>query len=198
MDDCIDHGRKGGTFGYALKFVNGKQQLMHRIAYAEKIGIDVTGIERGLVVRHTCDNPRCINPEHLVIGTRADNSRDMVERNRQRKGSSVTVSILSEEDVAKIRSSTESNKVISEQYGVSPRHVATIRKGPQWKHVDVSVSDYTAGNTRGENNGNSVLTQKLVTDILSATGTQRAIAKRFGVSQTTVWNIRNRKTWKET
>lgn len=197
MDDCIDHGRKGNSFGYALKFVNGKQQYMHRIAYAEKVGIEVTDIENGKVIRHKCDNPRCINPEHLIIGTRAENSRDMVGRGRQRKGSMVGCSVLTEEIVLAIKSSTGSNKDLSMRYGISAHYVSAIRRGTRWKHVSSEVVSHEVGNSCGENNGNSILTQEDATAILASVGTQRDVAKRFGVSQTTVWNIRNGVTWKE-
>ena len=89
MSDCIDHGRTRSLTaeGYALV---GKPQVrsrcvgLHRLVFAEKLGCGLDGIN-GVVVRHTCDNPRCINPEHLIGGTRADNNRDRVERNRSAK-----------------------------------------------------------------------------------------------------------------
>lgn len=57
----------------------------HRVALALSEGVDVDEY-RGKVVRHRCDNPPCINPSHLVLGTVADNVRDMYERGRDNNG----------------------------------------------------------------------------------------------------------------
>jgi hypothetical protein len=59
----------------------GKLKLAHVLAYETWVGI----ITSGLKVRHTCDNPPYINPEHLIVGTQADNVNDMVLRGRNRK-----------------------------------------------------------------------------------------------------------------
>jgi hypothetical protein len=64
--------------GYGRISVSGRQDGTHRVAYRLAHG----EIPDGLVVRHRCDNPPCINPAHLEVGTPADNSRDMVERGR--------------------------------------------------------------------------------------------------------------------
>lgn len=83
-EDCIDHGCKGYGLGYATAWVvkDGKRftTTKHR-----KIHYDVTG-EWPEVVRHLCDNPRCINPLHLEGGTQVDNMRDCRERGRQGYG----------------------------------------------------------------------------------------------------------------
>ena len=59
-----------------------RQLLAHRVAYALKHGLDPCSLPRSVVVRHACDNPSCCNPSHLVIGSQADNVRDMHERGR--------------------------------------------------------------------------------------------------------------------
>lgn len=89
MEDCIDHGRVRSLSpeGYALVAKPGVRSrcvALHRLVYAEKAGKDLSGI-KGVVVRHTCDNPRCINPSHLISGTLADNNRDRAERGRSAK-----------------------------------------------------------------------------------------------------------------
>lgn len=74
--DCILHKQKGNKDGYAStnRKVNGvmRNLLMHRVKFCDFHGISIDEIA-GLEIRHTCDNPRCINPLHLVTGTHADN-----------------------------------------------------------------------------------------------------------------------------
>lgn len=64
--------------GYGQLRVNGRKMYAHRYAYELEYG----PIPDGLCVLHACDTPQCVNPEHLRVGTIADNSRDMVERDR--------------------------------------------------------------------------------------------------------------------
>lgn len=106
MSDCIDHGRTRSLApeGYALVARPGVRSRcvgLHRLVYCEHHGLALDDIA-GKVIRHTCDNTRCINPEHLLIGTRADNNRDRAERGRSAK---VVPSrqVLSDEDVQMIR-----------------------------------------------------------------------------------------------
>ena len=77
-----------------------RQNAAHRIAFRTAHGYLPE------VVRHSCDNPACVNWDHLVAGTQADNMRDMVERGRQglRKGETNNQAFLSDDTVAEIRS----------------------------------------------------------------------------------------------
>lgn len=85
MSICIDHGYSKclNKNGYRRAWYKPTQklELLHRVVYIEHNKVTMSSIA-GLSVRHTCDNPRCINPEHLVLGTHADNMRDRTERGR--------------------------------------------------------------------------------------------------------------------
>lgn len=73
----------GGCFqntGYGAFRLDGKQRLAHRVARFFEDGVFPEG-----VVRHTCDNKRCVNPSHLLIGTQQDNINDMMSRGRYKK-----------------------------------------------------------------------------------------------------------------
>lgn len=106
MSDCVDHGCKGMGLGYATAWITlpcGKKfsSTKHRQVYYKATG------ELPEVVRHKCDNPRCINPEHLEAGTQVDNMRDMRERGRQGDNRSFGAAngrtVLSPDDVLAIR-----------------------------------------------------------------------------------------------
>lgn len=65
--------------GYALLRVNGKPEGAHRVAYKEAFNVD---IPLGMLVCHTCDNPPCIRPTHLFLGTQSDNIKDAYRKGR--------------------------------------------------------------------------------------------------------------------
>lgn len=67
-------------WGYGLFSFNGKWRLAHRYSWSLHNGQE---IPKGLVVLHHCDEPPCVNPEHLSVGTTADNNRDTYRKGRQ-------------------------------------------------------------------------------------------------------------------
>lgn len=115
----------------------------HRVAFEIARG----GIPSGMLIRHTCDNPTCVNPEHLLIGTKADNASDMVLRGRHvsrvnpkalRHGDRHYWSKLTEADVFDIyrmRQEGKTLKLIALAKGVTLGNVAAILKGRSWKHA---------------------------------------------------------------
>lgn len=85
LSECTEHKQKGGGKGYGNTTYLGKKIPLHRKVYCTANSVDPYTI-KGLVVRHKCDNPRCINPEHLELGTVQDNINDCIERGRARRG----------------------------------------------------------------------------------------------------------------
>lgn len=104
---------------------------LHRLVFAEKLGKSLEDI-KGVVVRHTCDNPRCINPEHLVAGTFADNNRDRAERGRSAKRVS-SRQRLTPEQVAEIKSLYQPRVCgvthLAKRYGVDSVVIYRVLRG---------------------------------------------------------------------
>ena len=95
-------------------------------------------IPPGMMVCHHCDVPACVNPDHLFLGTPADNMLDKVAKGRQRKGETVPGAKLTEAGVREIRrrrTAGEPQKAIAADYGVSQSVVSNIMSRRTWKHI---------------------------------------------------------------
>ncbi len=125
---------------YAYVCIGGRVRLAHRAAYVAAHGTTFEAIH-GLVVRHKCDNPRCVNPEHLELGTQQDNINDKVERNRQAKGSSHGMVELTEEAVRYIKANYKrrhkefGGRALAARFGVHESTVSDLMLGHTWRHV---------------------------------------------------------------
>lgn len=104
----------------------------HRYSYAYHYGEDISGI----LVCHKCDNPGCVNPDHLFIGNAKDNVTDMISKGRDMMiGSRNNKAKLNEYDVAEIRKSTLSTNDLSKKYKVSKSSIKRILTRKNWDHV---------------------------------------------------------------
>lgn len=110
----------GGCFadGYGAISVDGKPERAPRVSYELANG----PIPRGMHIRHTCDNPKCVNPSHLLIGTPAENVADKVSRGRQSRTIKIT-----DQQVQEIRESTDTIISLAKRYKVSVGLVTLIR-----------------------------------------------------------------------
>lgn len=121
-----------GFAPYGRFMVTGQDgRRAHRFAYELTHG----KIRKGAVIRHTCDNPSCCNPRHLLSGTSSDNVLDRVERGRTATGETHGLSKLSKAAVATIRSSSLSNPKIAKQFGISRHQAWAIRTKKAWSHL---------------------------------------------------------------
>jgi len=111
-----------------------KQEYAHRLAYLIHKG----EIPEGKHVCHTCDNPLCVNPAHLWLGSSAENQQDMKQKGRSLYGERNPYAILTEDGVRKIRQLLEqelSQAKIGRIVGISQIEVSRIKRGLRWAHV---------------------------------------------------------------
>lgn len=103
----------------------------HRLSWNMHNG----AIPEGLCVLHKCDNPSCVNPDHLFIGTKKQNSEDMVAKQRNQRGEQRPLAKVTEEQVREIRASKESLTKIGAKYGLAFQTVSQIKNRKTWRHV---------------------------------------------------------------
>lgn len=117
--------------GYGYMQIRRKKHKAHRVSYET-----ATGVCPGpLLVLHRCDTPACVNPDHLWLGTQAENMRDMVSKGRSSTGETHWNARLNEADIFAIRSSTETSGALGRKLGVSNQTVCKIRARQKWAHV---------------------------------------------------------------
>lgn len=112
----------------------GRNQVAHRVAWELTNGV----IPDGMLVLHRCDNPPCVNPAHLFLGSQYDNIHDCFAKGRANRaaGARHWGAKLTEEAVRDIRASTEANPILARQYSVSAPSISMIRNRRTWRHVD--------------------------------------------------------------
>lgn len=128
--NCISHSETRG--GYLQLGRNGKKQRVHRYVYKLFKRIDIPS---EIQVCHTCDNRKCINPNHMFLGTAKDNVWDMIKKGRQPKGETNSRAKLTNEIAAAIRSDTRTLSEIAKDYNLSFGHVGAIRRGEKWNYA---------------------------------------------------------------
>ncbi len=114
--------------------MRGKRFLTHRLVWLLTYG----DIPEGQKVLHKCDNPGCVNPEHLFLGTSKDNSQDMVNKGRQEKGESHHSAVLTEVDVRVVRKLFKegwSQSAIGRMFDCDHKNIAAIVQRRTWKHI---------------------------------------------------------------
>ena len=128
-DNCWLWTASGNRYG-AIGIATGKATAAHRVSYELFNG----NIPTGMCVCHKCDNPKCVNPEHLFLGTQAENIADMVAKNRNKAGFNIKTGIshhrakITDDEILAIRADVRSSRVIGEIYGLHHTYVSRIKR----------------------------------------------------------------------
>lgn len=136
VNDCWTANGEVMSSGYIRLFYHGMRQLAHRVSWEIHNG----EIPDELFVLHRCDNPPCVNPRHLFLGTKQDNAED-----RDRKGRFIVLhgstngrATLNENVVKEIKHgslSSKSNASIGRMFGVTKEAIWKVRHGLSWRRV---------------------------------------------------------------
>jgi hypothetical protein len=118
---CWEHQGSIGSHGYPQAQPSG---LAHRESWKMHNG----EIQSGMMVLHNCNNKRCVNPEHLRLGTHKENMDDVCKVGHPRRK-------LSDDDILEIRKSTEPLRARARRFGVSQKAIQNITRGITYRHV---------------------------------------------------------------
>lgn len=117
--------------GYGRFKLGNKKASANRVAYAIAYGY----VPNDKFVCHKCDNPSCVNPAHLFLGSPAENAADRVSKSRQAKGAKAGGAILDDDKVRLILNDERTHLEIAKEYGVAKSTIGKIKSGVNWKHV---------------------------------------------------------------
>lgn len=124
-EGCHEWSRARNADGYGYQRWGMKQLRAHRLAYELFVG----PIPEGLMLRHRCDNPCCVNPDHLELGTAAENSQDMLDRGRSGGGRPYSVDPSLAEQFRECRAQGLTNQQIADRFGTNKSTVSRLIRG---------------------------------------------------------------------
>lgn len=202
-----------GKSGYGAVFFRGKIWRTHRLSWFIKHGKIPDKIE----ICHDCDNPPCLNPAHLFMGTHLENMQNAKHKKRlvSHQGEDHGCSKLNEKQVTEIRSryvaNTNSVHILAKEFKVSKSTILLIATNRIWKHIPMPKEPSIARKKKiirengfkalfGSDHCNAKLDDETVkrirADYASGIGGHGFLAKKFGVHKCTIQCVVTRKTWK--
>lgn len=135
-DECWPWMMYTNRGGYGVVMFRGSPTMAHRVIFEAANG----PIPKGLYILHKCDNRICCNPNHLFMGTIADNNADKMAKGRHRgpRGTGHPLSKITEADVISIREKYKNGHtqvMLAREFGVHQTKISEIVRGLAWKHV---------------------------------------------------------------
>jgi predicted XRE-type DNA-binding protein len=182
----------------------GRNVRAHRVSYLLAGG----ELSPDQLLLHTCDNPSCVNPRHLVPGSNADNMRQKVDRGRMKPqhGEANPANKLTDDVVRQIlavlaQPDPPSQKEIGCRFGVSQMTISLLRQGKIWQHIERPPVLYAQAPLKGSAHARSNLTEtdvRVIKMLLARPHppSQESIGRAYGVPQSTISSIKRGRTWK--
>ncbi len=199
--DCWEWMGCVSTGGYGQFVFNGKMQGAHRVSWQ----IHKDNIPNGLCVLHKCDNRKCVNPEHLFIGTHKENTNDMMKKDRGalKYGEKHPYAKLEEKDIKEIfnLSGLLSQREIAKKFNVSQGLIQRILKHKAWKSFTSSLQSMSKGgvgsNQKGSKASRAKLSEEQALYIFKMKGhkTRYELADKFDVAEVSIRKIWGKQTW---
>ena len=190
---CLEWQGRKDKDGYGHTSYTGKQYGAHRIAYQLAYNVELASNQ---LVCHSCDNPPCINADHLFLGTHIDNMRDMVAKGRH-------ASKLSERNVYEIQEMLrcgEKQNEIAQMFDVGHVTIHSIAIGKQWARLTGNTPNTFAHiyTNRGERKGSAKLTERdvrKIQEMLRRNERRNEIAQQFSIGKTAIHKIATGESW---
>lgn len=117
---------------YGVMWLEGGNKYAHRISFMLHNG----DIPAGMHVCHKCDNPACVNPDHLFLGNAKDNTQDCI-RKKRKAGQTLTVEQVSE--IKRRLKNGEKQTALVKEYGTTLKAIGAIARGTSWRNVEAAA-----------------------------------------------------------
>lgn len=171
--------------------------IIYKRAHRYSFALHKGKIPFGIHVCHTCDNPACVRPDHLFLGTNAENMADKIAKGRFRVpfGAQHSRARLTEEQAKAILADPRPYAQIATEYGVHVQTISSLKNRDSWGHLGTEKGVKAKRNSPRRGKSDKGVTPKIVRAIRASTERGVDLAARYGLKPQDISDIRHRRSW---